>query len=249
MMDNTMGFIPKIWGKSGWTFLETICYNYPETPTEQDKKDHYNLFMLLVKVLPCHTCREAYQKNIQDPDTLLNMDVLQSRETLTKWFYNLRNKVNQTQDVIYKVSYDDVKQKYARYRIKCSDTGCNRRNFEVSNYRDLYISDFSILNYDLAKRFTEYAIKRGVPEEDIKLLDIYYEALQNNNKILILRRNEECTKILNDMILNNIRVIDNDGKPTMHELRLIMRLNSNISKDVLENMFNDAHSTRYRLKK
>lgn len=252
-MNNVTGFMPKVWGKDTWTFIETIAHNYPLNPTQDEINNHYAFFMLLIKILPCNSCRDAYAKNIQESDTFFDMNILQNRDTLTKWVFNLRNKVNKLQHRNYYVQYDDVKHKYDRYRIKCNDNGCNKRNFEVSFYRDLFIGDFSIIDISLAKKFTEYAIKRGMPQDEIDLIDIYHDAIKNNNKILISRRNEECARILNNMILDNKRVIESEGqyigKPSFDELKLIMRLNSNINTDILENMIKDTHLIRYRLKK
>ena len=57
-----------IWGPPAWTFLHTVTYNYPENPTDNDKRNFYNFFMSLQHVLPCNKCKAHYQQNIQKYD-------------------------------------------------------------------------------------------------------------------------------------------------------------------------------------
>ena len=35
---------PNIWGPSAWIFLHTITLQYPEKPTDDDKKKYYVFF-------------------------------------------------------------------------------------------------------------------------------------------------------------------------------------------------------------
>ena len=97
-----------IWGPPAWTFLHTVTYNYPENPTEDDKRNFYNFFDSLKHVLPCEKCKEHYKQNIQKYDL---KNSLGSREDLVKWLIDLHNDINKVNGK--KVwSYSDVFNKY-----------------------------------------------------------------------------------------------------------------------------------------
>ena len=55
---------PNIWGPSAWTFLHTIALQYPELPTDDDKKQYYIFFNSLKDVLPCPNCRMHYSEHL-----------------------------------------------------------------------------------------------------------------------------------------------------------------------------------------
>ena len=38
---------PAFWGRSTWTYLHTLTFNYPEKPTQDDKLKYYNFFLNL----------------------------------------------------------------------------------------------------------------------------------------------------------------------------------------------------------
>ena len=97
-----------IWGPPAWTFLHTVTYNYPEKPTDDDKRNFYNFFMSLQHVLPCNKCKAHYQKNIQKYDLSESLD---SRENLVKWLIDLHNDVNRDNGKPV-WSYSEVYNKY-----------------------------------------------------------------------------------------------------------------------------------------
>ena len=97
-----------IWGPPAWTFLHTVTYNYPENPTEDDKRNYHNFFMNLQHILPCEKCKEHYKQNIQKYD--LN-NSLGSRQELVKWLIDLHNDVNKDNGKSV-WSYSDVFNKY-----------------------------------------------------------------------------------------------------------------------------------------
>ena len=97
-----------VWGPSAWTFLHTITYNYPENPTDNDKKNYHNFFMNLQHVLPCKKCQAHYTENIQKYDLNNSLD---NRDDLVKWLIDLHNDVNR--DNGKRVwSYSEVYNKY-----------------------------------------------------------------------------------------------------------------------------------------
>ena len=97
-----------IWGPPAWTFLHTVTYNYPENPTEDDKRNFYNFFDSLQHVLPCEKCKGHYKQNIQKYD--LN-NSLGSRQDLVKWLIDLHNDINKDNGKPV-WSYSEVYNKY-----------------------------------------------------------------------------------------------------------------------------------------
>jgi len=97
-----------IWGPPAWTFLHTVTYNYPENPTEDDKRNFYNFFMNLQHVLPCEKCKAHYKQNIQKYDL---KNSLGSRQELVKWLIDLHNDINKDNGKPV-WSYSDVYNKY-----------------------------------------------------------------------------------------------------------------------------------------
>lgn len=97
-----------IWGPPAWTFLHTVTYNYPENPTEDDKRNFYNFFMNLQHVLPCEKCKAHYKQNIKKYDLKNNLG---SRQELVKWLIDLHNDINRDNGKPV-WSYSEVYNKY-----------------------------------------------------------------------------------------------------------------------------------------
>ena len=80
-----------IWGPGAWTLLHSITFNYPKTPSQQDKNEYADFFYSLANVLPCATCQNHFRKNLNDLPLKLH---LQSRNDLVKWLFEIHNLIN-----------------------------------------------------------------------------------------------------------------------------------------------------------
>ena len=124
MTDNSNvnnGLITKIWGPPLWTSLHCITFGYPIEPTPE-QKINYKIFLEKVgDVLPCKFCRDSYKKFINEPDTLLDDNALKNRGSLTKWLYDLHNKVNNKLGFTYGVTYESIVNRYEKFRAKCGN--------------------------------------------------------------------------------------------------------------------------------
>ena len=98
----------EVWGPSAWTFLHTVTLNYPEEPTNEDIKQHKIFFETLGNILPCPKCREHNNQSI-----IYEPVKLDSKESLTKWLFNLHNKVNEKNNKKI-IEYDNFINNYRR---------------------------------------------------------------------------------------------------------------------------------------
>ena len=121
------GMMTKVWGPAGWLFLHCITFGYPYAINPDNeghntkKQDYYNFFYYLGKVLPCRYCRESYDEYFKQLD-LYNS--LKTRKDLTKWLYDMHNKVNHKLGVpeCNIPTFEDVINQYEEYRAKCKKT-------------------------------------------------------------------------------------------------------------------------------
>ena len=104
------------WGPSGWIFLHTITFNYPEKPTKQDKKKYINFFNSVGDILPCKYCRDSYNIYIKHIPIKYFID---SREGLTYWLYNIHNLVNNKIFKDENITFLEVVKKYESFRSTC----------------------------------------------------------------------------------------------------------------------------------
>jgi hypothetical protein len=127
------GMMTKVWGPAGWLFLHCITFGYPYAINNENeshigkKEDYYNFFYYLGRVMPCRYCRESYQEFFKELDL---SNSLQNRKQLTKWLYDIHNKVNDKLGVnnCNIPTFEEVVSKYEMYRAKCKKTTNNERD-------------------------------------------------------------------------------------------------------------------------
>ena len=113
------GMITATWGPPMWHYLHTMSFNYPVNPTAEDKK-HYREFIInLQYVLPCKYCRINLKTNLkQMPITLA---VMASRESFSRYVYELHELVNKMLKKKSNLSYCDVRERYEHFRSRCTE--------------------------------------------------------------------------------------------------------------------------------
>lgn len=97
-----------IWGPHLWFSLHTISFNYPLSPTLEEKENYKNFFTNLQYVIPCSICKKNYIRHIKEHpiDNSLN-----NRKDLVYWLIDMHNMVNA--EIGKKIlSYDVVIKKY-----------------------------------------------------------------------------------------------------------------------------------------
>tara|TARA_B110000285_G_scaffold234859_1_gene313387 strand:- start:4983 stop:5558 length:576 start_codon:yes stop_codon:yes gene_type:complete len=112
------GMLTSVWGPGMWHSLHTMSFNYPVNPTKNDKRNYRDYILNLKNVLPCGKCRENLKKNFKKLP--LKMKHMTSRETFSRYVYDLHELIN---DMLCKksgLSYDDVRERYEHFRARCS---------------------------------------------------------------------------------------------------------------------------------
>lgn len=245
--DNDNGMITKIWGPHAWFLLHSISFCYPTNPTYKDKQNFKKFFELLGEVLPCSYCKESYKNFINEGVTKLDDSVMENQTTLTKWLYYIHEAVNDKLGVTYDVSYDDVVNRYETYRASCKHNkeevknenikGCDASTKKkMMSYKVANNKECPVIPIKMAKHFIKYAKIRGLNIEHFDIINNVSDNCKENNK-LWEKRNAECYDIYNNMRLYGINSLENEGNfkglPTIDELKLILRLSSNLNKDNL----------------
>lgn len=106
-----------VWGPGAWTFLHSITFNYPDTPTDMDKQVTRDFFHSLKYVLPCSWCRSHYRDAIEKE--LPIEPNLGNQDRLSRWLVALHNSVNVRLGKPV-LTYEAVKEKYDSMKGMCS---------------------------------------------------------------------------------------------------------------------------------
>jgi hypothetical protein len=113
------GMMTKIWGPAMWHYLHTMSFNYPVEPTKE-QKIHYRDFVLnLRNVLPCKYCRMNLANNLKKKP--LMMCHMKSRETFSRYIYELHETVNRMLNKKSNLTYCEVRERYENFRSRCTE--------------------------------------------------------------------------------------------------------------------------------
>ena len=113
------GFVTSIWGPAQWHMLHTISFNYPVNPTSEQKHQYRNFVLSLQHILPCGACRKNLLNNFKKLP--LKMEHMKSRDTFSRYIYNLHEYINKILNKKSNLSYCDVRERYEHFRSRCTD--------------------------------------------------------------------------------------------------------------------------------
>ncbi len=231
------GLFPDTWGPHAWEFLHSVAHAYPINPTLKNKNMYKQFYTSLQYVLPCAGCKKSY-KNFN-----IDESALKNRDTLTKWVYDLHEKVNHKLGKTYNVSYDEICDKYNSYRIK--------DNMDINDIAICYKAECKkevpYMIPDIAKKFTNYAKERGEKTFD-KNIEKIIKIKKDSD--LWEKRTKKCRTKITTMRQLAIPNIETSGKyknlPTIDELKLIKNLCTTISHDTIEKMIQILDGTEVK---
>jgi hypothetical protein len=113
------GMLTTVWGPAMWHYLHTMSFNYPVEPTPENKKNYRNFVLNLKNVLPCKYCRMNLANNLKKKP--LQMCHMKSRETFSRYIYELHETVNRMLNKKSNLTYCDVRERYEHFRSRCTD--------------------------------------------------------------------------------------------------------------------------------
>lgn len=125
------GFLTTVWGPAQWHMLHTISFNYPVKPTNEQKKQYRDYVLSLQNVLPCGACRKNLKTNLRHLP--LKMSDMKSRDTFSRYIYNLHELVNKMLKKKSNLTYCDVRERYEHFRSRCVDE--NPKVFKYSEIK------------------------------------------------------------------------------------------------------------------
>jgi hypothetical protein len=114
------GMLTAVWGPGMWHYLHTMSFNYPVKPTNADKKNYRDFVLSLKNTLPCGKCRGNLKQNFKMLP--LKMAQMESRETFSKYIYELHEIVNKMLHKKSGLSYAAVRDRYEQFRSRCIKT-------------------------------------------------------------------------------------------------------------------------------
>lgn len=246
------GLITKIWGPPLWKALHSISFGYPIEPSDKQKEEYKRFFTLIGDTLPCRYCRDSYKEFISTDNTILNESVMKNRDTLSRWLYDIHNRVNKKLDVTYDITYEKIKKDYESYRAKCNKTikakGClTPLNLKAESYKNASMKDCPIIQKHIVEKFIDHAIQRGIHEKYIKMC----KKLNPDNKQSKLweMRNKICANIINKMRIKGIEsiIVDKNNNETLsdYELKLVLLYSTNLPNTKLQELSNNIKSDNY----
>ena len=141
--DSGDGMLTSVWGPGMWHFLHTMSFNYPVSPTPQDKVHYRNFILSLQHILPCKYCRMNLHNNFKTFP--LQMCHMKNRDSFSRYVYRLHEIVNKMLGKSSKLSYCDVRERYEHFRSRCTvddkdqpqvarGKGTTRDNYKVFNF-------------------------------------------------------------------------------------------------------------------
>jgi len=122
------GMLVSVWGPAQWHFLHTMSFNYPVKPTSEEKKHYMDYVKNLQYVLPCKYCRMNLTNNFKKKP--LQMCDMASRETFSRYIYELHETVNKMLHKKSNLTYCDVRERYEHFRSRCTDEKPKVFNFK-----------------------------------------------------------------------------------------------------------------------
>jgi Cdc6-like AAA superfamily ATPase len=87
-------------------------------PTAEEKRHYRNFVLELQYVLPCGKCRKNLAKNFKKLP--LRESIMESRETFSKYIYDLHETVNRMLGKKSGLNFEKVRERYEHFRARCT---------------------------------------------------------------------------------------------------------------------------------
>lgn len=105
---------PETWGPPFWNTIHFVALGYPESPSEEDKKNMHIFLDSIKHILPCLGCRKGYDSLMKK--TYEKNSVLKNRDSLFQWTVLIHSLVNIKKGETPKYNPEHWKQHYLQYK-------------------------------------------------------------------------------------------------------------------------------------
>ena len=113
------GFLTTVWGPMMWSYLHTMSFNYPVSPTQEDKTHYKSFIENLQHVLPCKFCRMNLANNLAKfPIKECHMA---NRDAFSRYVYDLHETVNKMLKKESGLTFCEVRDRYENFRSRCTE--------------------------------------------------------------------------------------------------------------------------------
>ena len=118
------GMQTSIFGPVFWTAIHLVSFNYPVTPSVEQKKQYEEWFNATGNVLPCVHCRNNFQRNVTDAKEKMKRlleieDCFASRHNFSRFCFELHEVVNRATGKESNHTFDCVRDLYEGFRACC----------------------------------------------------------------------------------------------------------------------------------
>lgn len=161
------------WGPIFWKFLHEISFQFPMSPTDQEKKSHEQFLKNLRDFIPCVSCKTDYQKYVEQ-----NPPNLKSRTLFIKWTVDLHNHVNKKLGK-REFSYEEVEEEWnstSEHCISCLNIKKEKEDNSTKTFRK-YIKIIQFFCFILFLLFLFMFL-----EKKYKIVD-FFQSLKMKKKI------------------------------------------------------------------
>jgi len=147
--DSGDGMLTSVWGPGMWHFLHTTSFNYPISPTPQQKTHYRNFILSLQHILPCKYCRMNLHNNFKTFP--LQMCHMKNRDTFSRYVYRLHEIVNKMLGKTSKLSYCDVRERYEHFRSRCTVDDDEKDKTSFRHGKRTSRDNYKVFNFGIFK--------------------------------------------------------------------------------------------------
>ena len=112
------GMLTSVWGPSLWHYLHVVSFNYPNNPTNLQKKKYRDMLLNLQYTLPCKYCRINLSNNFKKFP--LNDEIFENRNNFSRYIFNLHELINKMLKKKSGLKYCDIRDRYEHFRSRCT---------------------------------------------------------------------------------------------------------------------------------
>ena len=95
-----------------------MSFNYPVTPTKQEKMHYFSFMWSLRYVLPCGKCRANLRENYKKLP--LTMKHMKNRASFSRYVFDLHELINTMLHKKSGLTYETVRERYEHFRARCN---------------------------------------------------------------------------------------------------------------------------------